>query len=147
MQERFMREALAEAEKAFALEEVPVGAVIVKNGEIIGRGHNLRETMKMATAHAELLAIEEACNRLQGWRLFDCELYVTLEPCPMCAGALVNARLDRVVFGAYDHKRGACGSIYNLAQDDKLNHRLDVVGGVCEEECVALLQQFFKKRR
>lgn len=147
MYEEYMRAAIDEARKAFDKDEVPVGAVIVKNNEIIARGHNLRETVKKATAHAEIIAIDEACSFLKGWRLFGCDLYVTLEPCPMCAGALVNARIDRVIFGAYDHKRGACGSIYNITDNEKMNHRLDIVGGVCEKECVELLQVFFKKKR
>lgn len=147
MHEEYMKAAIDEARKAYAIGEVPVGAVIVKNNEIIARGHNLRETVKKATAHAEIIAMDEACLSLNGWRLFDCDLYVTLEPCPMCAGALVNARIDKVIFGAYDHKRGACGSVYNIVDDPKMNHRLDVVGGVCEKECIELLQAFFKEKR
>lgn len=147
MNEEFMKIAIEEAHKAFALDEVPVGAVIVKNDRIIAKGYNMRETLKRAAAHAEMLAIDHACEALGGWRLFGCDLYVTLEPCPMCAGALVNARIDKVIFGAYDYKRGACGSIYNIANDVQLNHRLEVVGGICEEECVRLMQDFFRRKR
>jgi tRNA(adenine34) deaminase len=147
MDEYYMRIALQEANRAFRLEEVPVGAIIVKDKQIISTGFNLRENNKSAIAHGEMLAIERACKVLGGWRLFGCELYVTLEPCPMCAGALVNARLDRVVFGAYDYKRGACGSIYNIANDIKLNHRLEVTGGILEKECAKLMSDFFKKKR
>jgi tRNA(adenine34) deaminase len=147
MYEEFMKLAIIEAEKALLLKEVPVGAVIVKNGVVIAKGHNLRETLRNATSHAEVIAINEACTKLNGWRLFGCDMYVTLEPCPMCAGALVNARVDKIIYGAADHKRGACGSIYNIGHDERLNHRLEVVGGVCEKECVALLQNFFVEKR
>jgi tRNA(adenine34) deaminase len=147
MHEKFMKIALQEAKIAYMLDEVPVGAVVVKDGEVIAKGHNLRETLKSATAHAEIIAINNACTRLNGWRLFGCDIYVTLEPCPMCAGALINSRLDRVIFGAMDHKRGACGSIYNITGDSRLNHRLEVIGGVCEEECRELLQKFFSVKR
>lgn len=147
MEKKFMLEAIGEAKKAYLLDEVPVGAVIVRNGEIIGRGHNLRETLKDATAHAEIIAINEACRRLNGWRLIGCEMYVTLEPCPMCAGALVNSRIEKLVFGAYDLRAGACKSIYNITQDSRLNHRLEVVDGFMEEECRELMQSFFKRKR
>jgi tRNA(adenine34) deaminase len=147
MTEEFMRMAIEEAKKAMLLREVPVGAVIVKEGRVIARGHNLRETIKSATAHAEIMAINEACTKLNGWRLFGCEMYVTLEPCPMCAGALVNARIDKIVYGAKDFKRGACGSIYNIANDKRLNHILEIEGGVLEEECKQLLQDFFREKR
>lgn len=147
MHENFMRLAIAEANKAFELDEVPVGAVIVKDGAVIASGYNRRETDKNAIAHAEIMAINEACERLGGWRLFGCEMYVTLEPCPMCAGALVNARLDRIIYGTADPKRGACGSLYNIAKDDRLNHTLEIVSGVCEPECRELLQRFFRHRR
>lgn len=145
--EYFMREAIKEARKCLLLDEVPVGAVIVKDGKIIGRGHNLRETLKDATAHAEIIAIKEACKTLGGWRLIDCEMYVTLEPCVMCAGALVNSRIKRLVFGAYDKRFGACGTLYNIPCDEKLNHRLEVIGGVLEDECSKMLSDFFKKKR
>ncbi|WP_291967643.1 tRNA adenosine(34) deaminase TadA [Caloramator sp.] len=145
--EYFMNEAIKEAKKCLYLDEVPVGAVIVKDGKIIGRGHNLRETLKDATAHAEIIAIKEACKALGGWRLIDCEIYVTLEPCVMCAGALVNSRIKRLVFGAYDKRFGACGTLYNIACDERLNHRIEVIGGVLSKECADLLSNFFKKKR
>lgn len=138
----FMMEAIKEAKKCLYLNEVPVGAVIVKDGEIIGRGHNLRETLKDSTAHAEIIAIQEACRKLGGWRLIDCEIYVTLEPCIMCAGALVNSRIKRIVFGAYNNRFGACGTLYNIPIDERLNHRIEVVGGVLEEECRELISSF-----
>lgn len=147
MHEKFMRIAIEEAQKAFLLDEVPVGAIVVKDEIVIARGHNLRETLRDATAHAEIIAIRNACTRLNGWRLFGCDIYVTLEPCPMCAGALVNARVDRVIFGANDFKRGACGSLYNIASDDSLNHKLEIIGGVCAEESRMLLKEFFSKKR
>ncbi len=142
----FMRAALDEAEKARALGEVPIGAVIVRNGEIVSAAHNLRETDKNAAAHAELLAIERACEALSTWRLSDCTLYVTLEPCPMCAGAIINARIRRVVFGSFDEKAGACGSVCNLFAMP-FNHRPTLSGGVEEEKCTELLQNFFKQLR
>lgn len=147
MHEKFMKIAIGEAKKAFLLDEVPVGAVIVKDGKVIAKGHNLRETLRNATAHAEIVAINDACTKLNGWRLFGCDMYVTLEPCPMCAGALVNARIDKVIYGAEDIKRGACSSIYNITEDERLNHRLEVIGGVCEEECRKLMQDFFLLKR
>lgn len=147
MHDEFMELAILEARKALLLKEVPVGAVIVKDGIVIARGHNLRETLRKATSHAEIIAIDEACTKLNGWRLFGCDMYVTLEPCPMCAGALVNARIDRIIYGATDYKRGACGSIYNIGHDERLNHRLEIVGGVMEEECLELLKNFFVEKR
>lgn len=147
MHEEFMELAILEAKKALLLKEVPVGAVIVKDGIVIAHGHNLRETLRKATSHAEIIAIDEACTKLNGWRLFGCDMYVTLEPCPMCAGALVNARIDRLIYGATDYKRGACGSIYNIGDDERLNHRLEIVGGVLEEECLELLKNFFVEKR
>ena len=142
-----MSMAIEEAKKAYILDEVPVGAVIVRNGNIIAKAHNLRETLKDALAHAEILAIREACRVLNGWRLIGCDIYVTLEPCPMCAGAMVNSRINRVIFGAYDPRAGACGSLYNIANDTKLNHRVEIVSGVLEDECKGLLQAFFKEKR
>ena len=147
MKEEFMRMAIEEAKRALLLKEVPVGAIIVKDGIVIARGYNLRETLKASTAHAEIIAINKACTRLNGWRLFGCEMYVTLEPCPMCAGALVNSRIDKIIYGARDLKRGACGSIYNIANDGRLNHTLEIDGGVLEEECKELLQDFFISKR
>jgi len=142
-----MRQALLEAQKAFCMGEVPIGAVIVKNGEVIARGHNLRETEKDPTLHAEMVAIREAARRLGGWRLTGCELYVTIEPCPMCAGAIIQARIQRVVFGALDSKAGCSGSLYNLLQDPRFNHQAEVVGGVMEEECRRIMQEFFREKR
>lgn len=145
--EHFMREALVEARSAFEKEEVPVGAVIVMNGTIIGRGHNLKETSSDPTCHAEMVAIREAARYLGSWRLSGATMYVTLEPCPMCAGALIQARVDRLVFGCFDPKAGACGSLLNLAQDPRFNHRLEVISGVLEEECRSLLKGFFQRLR
>lgn len=144
--EYFMKIALEEAKKAYDLGEVPVGAVIVQEDKIISLAHNLREIEKQAIAHAEILAIQNACTALGGWRLPKCTLYVTLEPCPMCAGAIINSRIDRVVFGAYDFKAGSCGSIVNLFELN-YNHKPSVSGGVLQEECVSLLKSFFKELR
>jgi tRNA(adenine34) deaminase len=141
--EAWMREALALARDAAARGEVPVGAVVVHGGEAIGRGGNRRETDADPLAHAELVAIRAAAARLGGWRLVGCTLYATLEPCAMCAGALVNARVDRLVFGARDPKAGFCGTLGNLVQDPRLNHRLAVEAGVLEAECAGLLRDFF----
>jgi tRNA(adenine34) deaminase len=142
-----MEEALKEAWEAFHKGEVPVGAVIVHKGTIIARAHNLRESLKSATAHAELLAIEQACSVLKTWRLTDCDLYVTLEPCPMCAGAIINARVGNVYFGAYDAKGGACGSVTDLFRPGLFNHTPTVYAGIMEEACEEPLTQFFKKLR
>ncbi len=142
----FMDEALALASQAAEYDEVPVGAVIVRDGEVIARALNTRERSKCATHHAEILAIEEACRTLGGWRLPRCTLYVTLEPCPMCAGAIANARIERVVFGAYDPKGGAYGSVINLAELP-LNHKPAVVGGVAEEACREVLTSYFRRKR
>lgn len=144
--EAYMTEALKLARESAGDGEVPVGAVIVKDGSIIASGRNRRETAKSALCHAELEAIDGACRVLGGWRLWQCELYVTLEPCPMCAGAVINARIPRVVFGAYDKKAGSCGSVIDLFQLP-YNHRPQVTGGVLEQECSALLMDFFKKLR
>ncbi|MDF2667971.1 MAG: CMP/dCMP deaminase zinc-binding protein [Paenibacillus sp.] len=143
----WMLEAIAEARKAEALREVPIGAVIVRNGEIVGRGHNLRETTFDPTAHAEMIAIREASANLGAWRLLDCTLYVTLEPCPMCAGALVQSRVKQLVYGTTDPKAGCAGTLMNLAQEERFNHRVDVVTGVLQEECAQLLTQFFRSLR
>lgn len=142
-----MREALKEARKALEEGEVPVGAVVVHDGRIIARAHNQRETLRDPTAHAEMLAITQAAQAREAWRLNGCSVYVTLEPCPMCAGALVNARVDEVVFGPPDPKAGACGSVMNVAQAPKLNHQVEVVSGVLEAECGGLLTEFFRSRR
>ena len=144
--EYYMAEALAEAGRAAELGEVPVGAVVVCEGKIVGRGHNLRETDRMATAHAELLAIEQACRTLDSWRLIGCTLYVTLEPCPMCAGAIVNARLDRVVFGAKDAKGGAMGSVLNV-NAYPFNHKPVVEHGTLGDDCGDVLKAFFERKR
>ncbi len=147
MHKAFMQEALAEAYLALAQGEVPIGAVVVLDGKIIGRGHNLRETRNDPTAHAEILAIQEAAKYSKRWRLTNATLYVTLEPCPMCAGAIVNARLQRLVFGAYDPKAGAVTSLMNLVQDKRLNHFVEVYDGICQRECAELLQVFFQELR
>lgn len=144
--ERFMLEALEEAHKARELGEVPVGAVVVQGDCIVARGYNRRETDGLATAHAELLAMEEACRVLGRWRLSDCTLYVTLEPCPMCAGTAINARIGRVVFGAKDAKAGAMGSVLSV-NAYPLNHKIEVVSGVLEKECAGVLSEFFEKKR
>ncbi len=143
----FMEMALEQARKACYSGEVPVGAVLVRGGLVIASGRNRCEELKDPTAHAEILALREAGRILGGWRLPGCTLYVTLEPCPMCAGALVQARVDRLVYGAADPKGGACGTLYNIVQDERLNHRLAVTGGVLEDACAALLREFFRNRR
>jgi tRNA(adenine34) deaminase len=145
--ESMMQEALKEARKAFLRDEVPVGAVIVQGRDIIARAHNQVELLKDPTAHAEMIALTQATNFLGGKWLQDCTLYVTIEPCSMCAGALVLARLKKVFFGAKDPKTGACGSVINVVQNKKLNHQLDVEGGVLAGECGALLSEFFRKKR
>ena len=145
--EKYMKIALTQAEKAYREGEVPVGAVLVKNGAILAQQFNRREALYDATAHAEILALREAGERLGGWRLSNTTLYVTLEPCPMCAGALVLARVERLVFGTFDPKGGGAGSLYDIPRDTRLNHRLDVTTGVLENECAALLKDFFRNRR
>ncbi|MBQ6691805.1 MAG: tRNA adenosine(34) deaminase TadA [Clostridia bacterium] len=146
-QERYMKKALAQAAVAAKKGEVPVGAVVVHQGRIIARGHNLRESAHDPTAHAELLAMQRAAKKLGGWRLSGCTLYVTLEPCPMCAGAAINARIDEIVFGAYDPKAGCCGTLHDLPRDPRFNHRCKVTGGVLETKCSDILRNFFKNRR
>jgi len=143
----FMAQAMREALNAFEDDEVPVGAVVVKDGRVIGRGFNQRELLHDPTAHAEMIAITAAAEALGDWRLEDCDLYVTLEPCPMCAGAIVNARVRKVVYGASDPKAGACGTLYNLVQDARLNHRCELVSGVMADESGDLLREFFRQRR
>lgn len=145
--EDFMRLALQQAAIAETHGETPIGAVIVKDGGVIGVGYNRRETWHDPTAHAEMIAIRNAAKALGRWRLTGCTLYVTLEPCPMCAGALVLARLDRLVFGATDPKGGAASTLYQIPTDPRLNHRLEVEGGICEDECASLLQNFFRHLR
>lgn len=145
--EKFMRAAIKEAFKAAAKGEIPVGAVVVFDGKIVARGHNLRIKNYDATAHAEVVAIKKAGKKLKRWNLTDCDLYVTLEPCAMCGGAAVNARIRRVIFGAYDHRFGCCGTLVNIAAFEKLNHRSEVIGGVLENECAGILKNYFKKMR
>lgn len=145
--EKWMRVALKEANLALKKKEVPVGAVVVYQNKVIGRGHNQTETLNDPTAHAEILAIGAAANYLNSWRLSDTVLYVTLEPCAMCAGAIVLARMKKLVFGAFDPKAGACGSLYNLVKDKRLNHQVKVVPEILKEDCSALLQTFFKELR
>lgn len=146
MEEKFIELALEEAQKAYDMGEVPVGAVIVKDGKLIGRGHNLVETLKDPTAHAEIFAIKEACKNLGAWRLTGCDLYVTLEPCAMCAGAIVQARLDRVIFAARDHRKGCCGTIHNLVEDPDFNHRARALY-IENPESARILSDFFKDLR
>ncbi|HHY59887.1 MAG TPA: nucleoside deaminase [Clostridia bacterium] len=143
----YMGLALEEARRAFALGEVPVGAVLVKEGRVIARAHNGKETLQDPTAHAEILALREGAKAMGTWHLEGCTLYVTLEPCPMCAGAIVQARVDRLVYGATDLKGGAVESLMNLVQDPRLNHRVEVIAGIREEECKALLKEFFQGKR
>lgn len=144
----FMSQALMEARKALELEEVPIGAVVVYEGKIIGRGYNLKERDNDPTAHAEIIALREAAQALSSWRLDGCQLFVTIEPCPMCAGAIVQARIARLVFGALDPKAGAAGSLYNIIKDERLNHRVtEVKSGVLAQESRQLMQDFFKKLR
>lgn len=143
----WMKIAIAEALKAEAIGEVPIGAILVRNGEIVGRGYNRREIDKDPTAHAEMIAIREASSHLRGWRLLNTTLYVTLEPCPMCAGAIVQSRIAKVVFGASDPKAGCAGTLMNLLQEERFNHQVEVVSGVLGTECSQLLTQFFRKMR
>ncbi|MGY8752430.1 MAG: tRNA adenosine(34) deaminase TadA [Phycisphaerales bacterium] len=145
--EKMMAHALKLARDAMAINEVPIGAVVFHNDKIVGEGFNRKETDLNPTAHAEIIALTNASKKLGRWRLHECTLVVTLEPCPMCAGALVNARVDRVVFGASDQKSGACRSLFTITDDPRLNHRCEVTHGVLEADCIALLQSFFKSRR
>lgn len=144
---KYMRLALKEAEKAKKMDEVPVGAILVKDGKVVARGYNQRNNKQNATAHAEHIAIEKACKKLGTWRLEGCELYVTLEPCPMCAGAIIQSRIPQVTFGAFDPKGGCFGSCINFNEIKGFNHYPEVVGGVLEEECASLLSNFFKEKR
>lgn len=143
----YMGLALEEAEKAAALGEIPIGAVLVQEGEVISRAHNLREMNQDATAHAEILVIREACAKLKRWRLSGCTLYVTVEPCPMCSGAIVNGRIDRVVYGCPDVKAGGAESIFNIITNPNLNHCAEVTSGVLEEDCAQVMKTFFQRRR
>lgn len=147
LEQTYMREALRQAAMAAQKDEVPVGAVIVYQNKIIAKAHNQIEMLKDPTAHAEMIAITQATNFLQSKWLQDCTMYVTIEPCSMCAGALILSRIDRVVFGAHDEKTGACGSITNIAQHEKLNHRIDISSGLLGDQCGSLLSEFFKKKR
>jgi tRNA(adenine34) deaminase len=147
MEESFMKEALKEAKKAYNKLEVPVGAVIVKDGKIIARAHNVKEEKNDTTKHAEIIAISKASKKLKSWRLIDCEMYVTLEPCSMCAGALINSRIKKVYIGTMDNKTGACGSVLNLLEDYTFNHKVEVETGILKDECEDLLKKFFKELR
>ncbi len=144
---KMMKRALSQAKKAFAEGEVPVGAVIVLDGKVVSTGRNMRDKKQIATKHAEIVAIESACKKLKSWRLNDCELYVTLEPCAMCLGACFNARLKKIHFGAYDAKGGVCGSVLDLSSVNQLNHNLSVEGGILADDCARLLKDFFAARR
>lgn len=147
MEEKFMKLALKEAKKAYDKLEVPVGAVIVKDGKVIAKAHNLKETKFDTTKHAEILAIQKASKKLESWRLLDCEMYVTLEPCSMCAGAMINSRIKKLYIGALDEKTGACGSVLNLLEDYPFNHKIEVEKGIMQKECEAILKDFFKTLR
>lgn len=147
MKEKFMKQALKEAKKANDKLEVPIGVIIVKDGKIIARAHNLRETKKNAVAHAEILAIQKACKKIDAWRLEGCDMYVTLEPCPMCAGAILNSRINKVYIGATEPRSGATGSKINLFEDYNYNHKVEYEIGVLEEECRQIIQNFFKNLR
>jgi Cytosine/adenosine deaminases len=143
----WMQFAIEEAKKAEQIGEVPIGAILVKDGEIVGKGYNLREINHDPTAHAEMVAIREACERLGAWRLLDCTLYVTLEPCPMCAGAIVQSRIKRVVYGTGDPKAGCAGTLMNLLQDPRFNHETELTSGILQSECSELLTSFFRNLR
>jgi tRNA(adenine34) deaminase len=145
--EYYMKQALKEAEKAYKKLEVPVGAVIVKDGKIIARAHNQKETKTDTTKHAEILAIQKASKKLQAWRLINCEMYVTLEPCTMCAGAIINSRIKKLYIGAMDEKTGAVGSVLNLFKDYQFNHNVEAENGIMKEECEKILKNFFKELR
>ena len=147
MEEKYMKEALKEAQRAYEKLEIPVGAIIVKDNKIIARAHNLKETKKDTTNHAEILAIQKASKKLGAWRLNDCEMYVTLEPCSMCAGAIINSRIKKIYIGALDERTGAAGSVLNLFEEYKFNHKVEVEKGILKEECENILKSFFKELR
>lgn len=147
MHEKYMKLALKEAQKAYDKKEIPVGAVIVKDGKVIARAHNLKEIKNDTTKHAEILTIQKASKKLGCWRLEDCEMYVTLEPCSMCAGALIQSRIKKVYIGTMDYKTGACGSVLNLLKDFKFNHNVEVETGILAEDCEKILKDFFKELR
>ncbi len=144
---KYMKAAIKEAQKAYEKLEIPVGAVIVKDGKIIARAHNIKEIKKDTTKHAEIIAIQKASKKLQNWRLNECDMYVTLEPCAMCAGAIINARINKVYIGTLDEKTGACGSVLNLLEDYKFNHQVKVEYGIMQKECENILKRFFKELR
>lgn len=147
MNEEYMKIALEEAKKAYSIYEVPVGAIVVYKDKIISRAYNMRETLNDPTAHAEIIAIKEASKYLDSWRLIGCTLYVTLEPCAMCAGAMVNSRLERLVIGARDHKRGCCGTVEDLTNHPKFNHKVEVEFGILEDQCSNIISSFFRDLR
>ncbi len=144
---RWMKLAIREAEKAFEADEVPVGAVIVRNGMVLGKGHNMVESLQDPTAHAEIIAITAACSNIASKVLDECTIYVTLEPCPMCAGSIILSKIPRLVFGALDPKTGACSSVFNLTGDERLNHQVETLSGIMEDESQGLLRDFFRKKR
>lgn len=144
---KYMKEAIKEAKKAEEKLEVPVGAIIVKEGKVIARAYNQKEMKLDPTKHAEIIAIQKACKKLKTWRLTDCKMYVTLEPCAMCAGAIIQSRIDKVYIGAMDEKTGSCGSVFNLFEDYKFNHHVETEYGICKEECETILKIFFKELR
>ena len=146
-EQKFMQLALHEAKKAKSKDEIPIGAIVVNQGKVIGRGHNMKELAGDPTLHAEMIALKQAAQYFSSWRLENCSLYVTLEPCPMCAGALLQARIEKLVFGAFDKKAGACGSLYNLVQDERFNHMIEIKSGIMAEQSKKLLQDFFQKLR
>lgn len=146
-EEKFMKEALKEAKKAYEKDEIPVGAIIVKDDKIIARAHNTKETKGISINHAEILVIEKACKKLGSWRLLGCEMYVTLEPCSMCAGALINSRIEKLYVGTLDEKTGACGSKLNLLEDYKFNHKIEINKYILKDECEKIIKKFFKELR
>lgn len=147
LDEKFMNEALKEAKKAYIKLEIPVGCVIVKNGKIIAKAHNLKETKNDTTKHAEIIAIQKASKKLKSWRLLDCDMYVTLEPCSMCAGAIINSRIRKLYYGTSDNKTGACGSVLNLFDDYTFNHHVELQSGILSNKCEKILKDFFKELR
>ena len=144
---KYMKEAIKEAKKAYNKNEIPVGAIIVKDDKIISRGYNIKEGKKDTTKHAEIIAIQKASKKLDSWRLNDCEMYVTLEPCSMCAGAIIQSRIKKIYIGTMDPKTGACGSVLNLLEDYKFNHKVDIEKNIMQKECESILKEFFKKLR
>lgn len=147
IEEKYMKAAIKQAKLGEKYDEVPIGVVIVKDGKIIARAHNQKEKKNCANYHAEMVAIEKACKVVGNWRLIGCDVYVTLEPCPMCTGAFINARVDNIYFGAFDKKAGCLGSVYNLMEDGKFNHKAGVHGGILEKECANILTEYFKGKR